>query len=715
MRTRPSGRPRVPWALAFVALAALLTAPLNAVILDDEDPIDIVLKDGTHVRLYREVKELPNARIPNKPLPDLKALAEQTVGSSEKDRRESFAKVLEQLGVKPTPSAAAKNPGVVASRLKPIVAKRLRPPVVTNNYYYLPTNLHLSARPDGTPEFLFLKYTTEARETAGGVNGAIMHFLMEWGLTKEQEAELQVELKKKDRGGKLMGAVPMEAAGDAGTFSIVSATLSDESMAPSVITSGKAPLLPGGKAAVASRLSATGAQLLAATFEKARSITDVSLALDFTYHTLTPSAKGTITFNWEKLVTEREQLEAEFTSETEDNDPWWDFFDLFGGEETVTQTYDEMLQHYKFLEEKRIVDLDWQEYRDDERIAKVREAFFQYFLKSMADPVPPEPPPADDDDEQPTQPNPQPEGDNYRYEFKREKIEAALSRRFEVFNLEARFAVRRPHQLVGNLASWYDHVRDNPKCVASVNLNDPFFQHRDIHFILDLDAKEMFDEEVNYVTVNVRKKRDSGNDFEDHVTIDAKYLAEHGISSSLTYARGEDKNPDVYEYQTQWSLKGGNVYPPNPSWAKGQWEGVTLAPPVVPRTIELEGSLDDMLASDITRITAQIRYPQFGEEVEANIHISPEQGESLVDQKIFMDRKARGYAYRLIVNHKTQGKLVLPWSARVGDDYIYAVLPEELFQEGSPLQVEAKEAAEDLVNSAKQKVLDQFRELMEGL
>jgi hypothetical protein len=80
-----------------------------------------------------------------------------------------------------------------------------------------------------------------------------------------------------------------------------------------------------------------------------------------------------------------------------------------------------------------------------------------------------------------------------------------------------------------------------------------------------------------------------------------------------------------------------------------------------------------------------------------------------------MDRKARGYAYRLIVNHKTEGKLVLPWSARVGDDYIYAVFPQELFQEGSSQQVEAKQAAEDLVNSAKQKVLDQFRELMEGL
>ena len=116
-------------------------------------------------------------------------------------------------------------------------------------------------------------------------------------------------------------------------------------------------------------------------------------------------------------------------------------------------------------------------------------------------------------------------------------------------------------QIVGNLASWYDAVRDNPKCVAAVNLNDPFFQHRDIHFILDLDAKDMFEQAVNYVTVNVRKKRSTGNPFEDRVTIDAKYVKEKGINATMTYARGEDKNPDAYEYQTQWSLRGGRVAP----------------------------------------------------------------------------------------------------------------------------------------------------------
>src|SRR3990170_483315 len=67
----------------------------------------------------------------------------------------------------------------------------------SNEYYYLPTNLRLSKKDDGTPEFIFVKYTTEENAAAGGVQGALMHFLMEWGLTPAQEKELQQKIGEK--------------------------------------------------------------------------------------------------------------------------------------------------------------------------------------------------------------------------------------------------------------------------------------------------------------------------------------------------------------------------------------------------------------------------------------------------------------------------------------------------------------------------------------
>ena len=68
----------------------------------------------------------------------------------------------------------------------------------SNEYYYLPTNLRLSKKPDGTPEFIFVKYTTDEAASAGGVQGALMHFLMEWGFDSCPRARTSTIDKRKN-------------------------------------------------------------------------------------------------------------------------------------------------------------------------------------------------------------------------------------------------------------------------------------------------------------------------------------------------------------------------------------------------------------------------------------------------------------------------------------------------------------------------------------
>jgi hypothetical protein len=629
---------------AVCLMALCTTATAGAVVLDDNNKVDVTLSDNTHVVLYGEATE-----------------------------------------------SGAKS----------------------SKYFALPTNLHLSQRPDKTPEFLFLKFTTEAR---GGVSGGLMHFLMEWGLTSEQEDELRGKLKAQVGNAEFMGAAPLtQDSGNGGSFQIISATLGDKDMTKSVVTSGKAPLVPGGKAAAASRLSPEGAQLLAATFEKARSITDLSIALNYNYETMMPAAKGSITFDWSKLQNESESLTAEYSRKQTGTRKTSGCFIVFcssSSRPTYSYSYDEVRDQYKFLEEKQIVKLDWQEAKSDERLAKIREAFFQYFLTSMTEKTQAEaPPPAAGEKKDEKAPDIK-HGNGYH--FSQKSFKRSFEHKTQTMSLNVRLTYKSEVQLVGNLASWYNAVRDNPKCVAAINLNDSFFQYRDIHFILDLDGKEMFEEAVNYVTVAVRKKRDNGNPFEDRVTIDAKYLKDKGVNASVTYARGEDTNPDSYEWMSQWSLKGGKVYPENPSWEKGTFEGVTLRPPVTPRIIEVEGDLEQMKANNITRVTVQIHYPQFGQEIEENIHISPVQNQQLVSRKIFTDRDTKGYVYRLVLNHKTEGKLALPWSSQAGDNYIYAQIPDNLLKEASVKEM-AKEAAKTVVTSASEKVLDQFKDLIGGI
>jgi hypothetical protein len=581
----------------------------------------------------------------------------------------------------------------------------------SRNYYYLPSQVRLATKPntEDTPEFLFLKFTTEEREDQGGVQGALLHFLVEWGLTEEQEDELKAKLKA-DHNGTLKGAVPMNEGGDNGGYRIISATLSDGDMTRALVDSGRAPLTASARAAGAARLDQHGAQLLAATFEETTSIADLSVAFDFDYTVQTPAAKGTITFDWSKYESEYDSYEAEYKK-------WqsgrrvktilgWEV----SSKPTYSYSYDEMRSHYDFLSERQVVKMEFEEFVADEKVSAIRDAFFQYFLDSFAEPAPDVPPPPPGDEEQEENPNIR-YGNSYRYS--QTFSSRSFQRKKQTFDLNYRMAISKPHQVVGNLAEWYDFAKDNPQCVGSVNLNDPFFQHRDIHFILDLEAKEIFDDVVNYVTVEVQKKRSEGNDFEDHVTIDQRYIAEQGIDAAVTYARGEDANPDSYRYRAQWSLKGGNLWPKNPGWETGSWEGVTLAPPLKRWVIEVEGDLGEMEESDITRVTAQIRYRQFGEEVEQNIHLSPVKGEPLVEQPIFVDRDARGYAARLIVNHKTEGKLALDWQPQVGDNYVYATIPPELLEDDD-IKAVAKEAAKDLIDGAKDSVLDRFEDVLGG-
>lgn len=604
------------------------------------------------------------------------------------------------------------------------------------NYYYLPpaSSMHLGEKADKTPEFLYMKFTTENRESQGGVQGALLHFLIEWGLTPGQLTELEEKIKEKSRYGdraKLAGPVDLRAK-EGESFRIVSAILQDKKFTTNFITSGYAPPMQGGKAAVAARLDANGAQLLDATFQKTSSITDVSLVLDYEYTVKVKAAKGYLRYDLEITHEQGDGMAYDFMRKELDNRPQdlqkaIDIYeknkkkldnacgvaDGLGNMLVAMQAMDAangntsgkgdtgspweygvtesmMRKVYEYFEQNERIILRWEENLDDERLNVMREAFFGFFLNSFSEPEMPDfgNVIAAGDGFNPATNNPVKDEKQASYQFKScTQLESNRVIRKTIRLDNITLPVTRRYQMVTNLASSYDMVRNNPKCISSVNLNDPFFQHRDINFILDLEAQEIFRKEINHVTVNVRKRRSSGNDFQDAVTFTTDYMQENGTLATITYARGEDKNSDNYEYKAQWSLKGGNTFPANPRWVKGDWQGVTLAPPVKPRTIEFECDLDELREAGIVRATLQVRYSKFGKEIEENIPITVSKNEPLVETTIYEDRDAQGYVSRLILTHKEHGKLALDWEANVNDDYVYASIPDEI-KEGDQTFIE---------------------------
>src|SRR4051812_1986260 len=467
---------------------------------------------------------------------------------------------------------------------------------LNGEYFYLPVGLRLSKKLDGvTPEFLFMKYTTEQKADQGGVQGAIMHFLMEWGLTPAQEKEAQKLLEDKTKGkplkggiAKLMGAASLRPDVEE-SCRIISATLTDKAFTPNFCMVTNAPLMPGAKIAMAAKLEKNGAQLLAATFEKNRSITDVSISLHFAYDVIMPAVEGEITVDWEKVDSLFHKTKRDYTHHDVDDGTMPKNNSLH--DDVITDTKKDSLYQSMKSTKAVVVNLGVK-YRDANNpiVQKVIEAFMDYFLNSISDKqfsTPTEGQEAKDADGGKYEPS----EDLYEYHLDETKIAIKKAKGRETMRLNLRLPIREDWTITENLASWYDGVKNNAACVGSVNLNDPFFQHRDINFILDLDAKDIFEQEVNYVTVNVRKKRTTGNDFNDAVTIDSKYLKDKGITAQVTYARADDKNTDLYEYKSQWSLRGGKIWPTTPVWTKGDWQGVTLYPPIYPRNIEFEADI----------------------------------------------------------------------------------------------------------------------------
>ncbi len=592
----------------------------------------------------------------------------------------------------------------------------------SGEYYYLPVHLRLAAKEDGTPEFLLLKYTTDERTDAGGVQGALTHFLVKWGLTPQQETELAQKVKEKVQqlaatnplfarvsNPKVMGAVDVTTEKD-NSFRIISAVLTDRTMTPALVAAGKAAPTPGTSMAVAAKLDKNGAQLLAATLEKSRSIADVSMELTFKYNVIFPAVRGKITIDWSKFRSAYENFAATYRHDDRDTKS--------GDDDTYS--YDEVKRIYSSAIETKAVTVDIDKNTTDDAVAnKVVEEFMNVMVSSLTDKADQDerPKPASDEDKA-ADPNIR---YGARYRFNRTKWESHSSRKIEVYNLMYRLAIPKEAILTENLASWYDAVRDNKKCVASVRLDDNFFQFRDINLVLGEGAEQLIGKDVNYVTVNVRKKRSDGNDFYKSVTIDKEYLKKNGMKATFTYARGEDRNSEVYEYQSQWSFNDGVVYPDPSPWIKGSWEGVPLTLPLKSRAIEFEGTPDDMKAAGITRATLQLRYMKLGREVETNIPLSVTRNESSAKQTIYLDPATRGYAYRMIFNHKEEGKLALDWNVMTNggnDDYVYATIPDafrdktsEAFKKAIEIGKVITESPDGKVNGVS-KVLDKFKDVL---
>jgi tetratricopeptide (TPR) repeat protein len=172
-----------------------------------------------------------------------------------------------------------------------------------HKYYYVPDAPRLAMKRDGTPEFTFIKYSKTDGETKGG----IVHFLVTWGMTEGELSTAESALRLKDPEAKIAGPVPFKE----GTFKVVSATAGEGGLFNRrIVGEGKAPIMPGQKAAVSIALTEEGASLLWESFKNPTS--DISVMFDLRFTGVSPAFQAKLKVNWDKVYTQHDiKLHAE--------------------------------------------------------------------------------------------------------------------------------------------------------------------------------------------------------------------------------------------------------------------------------------------------------------------------------------------------------------------------------------------------------------------
>ncbi|MFP3869527.1 MAG: hypothetical protein ACLFVT_01425, partial [Syntrophobacteria bacterium] len=435
------------------------------------------------------------------------------------------------------------------------------PQITSKKYYYLPANPHVARDPDGTPKFSMIRFVTDKTKEAGGAEGAIIHFLVEYGLSKAQQQELAKALKKRVKDAKLMGAVPLEVGAEGNSFSVISATLTDEGFTSTLVTSGKAPVMEGQRVAVAARLDSYGATLLGKSLEQPT--TDISVVFDLKYIVKLPAYDVRVVINYDqyhRLEDNYMQSRDKTTKRRRYWDPkWYNPFHI-GTRKTTYLTERERQEMIDFLQEKGVVTFDYVQHVPDADKEIVESGLHKLVLESFFDMQERLGQPSeeelmgdqsDEDDEEVAKQRRKDAAkvSHYRYTVFQRKTVTRKSK--QVLQLKKVIARYEHHTMTGNVGTWYARYKNNPKLVAEVNLDDPFFQRREMRFIIDNEAYDIFEEMVNYATVQVRVPREGQRPFIDEITIDRRYLEQNGQTASLTYARMGD-DVQTYDYAVQW-------------------------------------------------------------------------------------------------------------------------------------------------------------------
>jgi hypothetical protein len=461
-----------------------------------------------------------------------------------------------------------------------------------SDYYYVPQFPRLSTKADGSLEMLCLKYV----DPAGATSGGLFHALVEFTLPPDFVSDVESELKKQVAGARLVGPVPLlqaveEGEGGTGSFQVVSGVLADREkggFTRSVVTSGRAPLLPGSKVAIAAILDQPGASLLWSSL--AGPTSDVSVAIHAYYEAAIKGYNARITADVSTAYRHFSQVSNRQHSYTR---------------RQIRKVVDELQRtgalKIEVVDRSAALGIKATEMEGvlQAVTSKLTELMFDHTGGWAADPA-----------RETAVENDQIQGrlqggwlsrvfrgakDTPYYTDDQYVLKDRKDIRHNVFSLvlSRTSTIRVPVDTAGNLGGLYNALGADHRYFRIVSLADPAFEFRPVHFQVDGEYVGAFQDTVNFVSVSLRKSYPGQATFTRSLRFgDAELKAGKTIQDIAVPRLGMNEADWLsYEYQVRWSLRDGptvRVPPEEDRWVRTSDPAVSLLPPFEKRVIQIE-------------------------------------------------------------------------------------------------------------------------------
>lgn len=461
-----------------------------------------------------------------------------------------------------------------------------------NTYYYVPKYPRLATKDDGTYELLCLKYVDPEGKTSGG----LLHALVEFTLPPEMVADLEKQLKKENGNAHIVGPVQMmQAVEDGengqGSFQVVSAVLADRAeggFTRSLVTSGKAPLTPGSKAVIAAILEPKGATLLWDSLTGPTS--DISIAIHGYYEAAVQGYNARVTAdvntvyehvsriaNYQQGFTRRQtrdivddlQRTGVLKVEVFDRTQGLGIkaADLDGILGIVTSKLTEVMFDHQSgwaKDPPREVAVEADQIQGRQQRGFLARLFWgsgdqkyytddQYVLKNRKD---------------------------------------ITHNAFSVV-LSKSSTIKVPVDTAGNLGGLYAALGTDKRYFRIVNLADPAFETRAIHFQVDGGYLDSFKDTINFVSVNFRKTYPDSPTVTKTLHFSYDDIKAGKTMQEATFPRLGAQGADwlSYEYQVRWSVRDAPTVgvPAQPDqWTRSSDAAVSLVPPFEKKVVEID-------------------------------------------------------------------------------------------------------------------------------